>query len=99
MIPTTLKIGGHHVTVGTASLDNGNGECEVGKNVITLDNGLVFSQAESSLIHEIFHFLNTTLDDAPLGHALLDSLAEQFYQVLVDNNPPGRAIFETTTLL
>jgi hypothetical protein len=33
-----------------------------------------------ALIHEAMHFMNSSLN-----HALLDSLAEQIYQVLADN--------------
>lgn len=50
-----------------------NGEIRINKD-------LSQTQKESTLIHEILYFCNTTLD-----HALLDSLAEQLYQALKDN--------------
>ena len=37
-------------------------------------------------IHEAFHGFNTTMDTQnDFGHALLDSLSEQFYAFLIDN--------------
>ena len=40
---------------------------------------------EATLIHEIFHVMNSTIGVSKVGHSLLDSLSEQFYQVLHDN--------------
>ena len=85
-IPKKIKIGGHIVKVSCKEkLENLNGDFNWETNTIRIDKSLPQSQKESTLIHEIFHVLNTTLDEIPLGHALLDSLSEQFYQVLSDN--------------
>lgn len=86
-IPEKLKIGGHLFDIDQSEeLDDINGDTDFRKNRIRIDSGLTQSQKESTLIHEIFHVLNCTLDDKDYGHALLDSLSEQFYQVLRDNN-------------
>lgn len=85
-IPTHLKIGGHNIKVMLKELpEDIAGASDVHKNEIHINSRLPQSQREASLIHEIFHFLNWTFDSQPLGHALLDAFAEQFYQVLTDN--------------
>lgn len=86
IIPKKIKVGGHEITIDCSKeLAGINGEAVVGENLIKICKTLPQSQKESTLIHEIFHFLNTTLDASTLGHAVLDSLSEQFYQVLSDN--------------
>lgn len=67
-------------------LENDLGKTQFTKGIITIDEEIPQSQKESTLIHEIFHCLNTTMDASTLGHAMLDSLSEQFYQVLKDNH-------------
>lgn len=86
-IPKQLKVGGHTIKV---TLDDGDkeecGSYDVFKNEITISPKLPKSQQEATLIHEIFHVLNTTFENGHnFSHALLDSLSEQFYQVLSDN--------------
>jgi len=61
------------------------GECDTTENIITIDKDACQTQQEATLIHEIFHALNTTLDGSQDGHRILDSLSEQFYQVLKEN--------------
>lgn len=86
IIPNELKIGGHIIRVEEAVLaEDDAAESNVHQNLIRINSNLPQSQKEAALIHEIFHYLNWTFDTQPLGHALLDSLAEQFYQVLSDN--------------
>jgi len=87
-IPKTLKIGGHIVKIDyTQDLENDNGNSDFSKNLISICKTLPQDQKESTLIHEILHFLNSTLGgENTLSHCLLDSLAEQIYQVLKDNN-------------
>jgi hypothetical protein len=82
-IPKKLKIGAHTYTV--RELEGWQDGEAVGiedpnKNQITLDSQLSNTRKEAKLFHEIFHVMNYGLD-----HALLDSLAEQLYQVLSDN--------------
>ena len=84
-IPPSLKLGGHTIKVVFAVLEKCNGESDFATNTITIDSSLTKSQQESTLFHEILHFSNSTLDDSELGHALLDALAEQLYQVFSDN--------------
>lgn len=82
-IPKQLKIGGHKykVLITKTGLDSGDyGELEIETNTIRINPDLPQSNKESTLIHEILHAVNTTLD-----HELLDSLSEQIYQVLKDN--------------
>ncbi len=80
-----LKIGGHKYRVeytnNISKLESEDcGRVSREKGIIYIDNTLMKSEQEVSLIHEIFHILNTELN-----HELLDSLAQQLYQVLTDN--------------
>ena len=85
-IPSSLKIGGHRFKVDKSKVLQGdNGETDVGICVIRISKDLTQSQQEATLIHELFHAINPTLDNEHLGHALIDSLAEQIYQILKDN--------------
>jgi hypothetical protein len=87
-IPQTLKIGGHIVSIDCSQeLENENGNSKFSKNLINICKTLPQDQQEATLIHEILHYLNSTLGgESTLSHCLLDSLAEQIYQVLKDNN-------------
>ena len=85
-IPKKLKIGGHIIKIEiNQELDGKNGETDWKTNTIKICKTVPQSQKEGTLIHEIFHVLNTTLGENADHHALIDSLAEQFYQVLADN--------------
>lgn len=86
IIPKKIKIGGHWFKI-TKETGSGNmGWCDSEKNVINIGPKAPQSQQEATLIHEIFHALNTTFSGGHnFSHALLDSLSEQFYQVLSDN--------------
>ena len=88
-IPQFLKIGGHTyqvVLTNDQSLLEGAQACmDEREGTIWIDNTAPQTVQESSLIHEIFHALNATLSEGDLGHALIESLSEQFYQVLHDN--------------
>ncbi len=82
-IPSKLKIGGHIISVREVEMIDDttcSGDSSYTNGEIRLNIDLAQTQKEASLIHEIFHFLNTTLN-----HELLDSLSEQIYQVLRDN--------------
>lgn len=87
-IPKKLKIGGHWVNVVLDEhMPEGlDAEYQSDKLLIRIDAHNPQSIKESSLIHEIMHVLNGTFDSDTLGHSLLDSLSEQLYQVLKDNN-------------
>ena len=73
-IPKNLKIGGHQIKVLIKPMWKG------GDNEIWIKAELSDTQMESTLVHEILHGINSTLD-----HVVLDSLSEQLYQVLKDN--------------
>lgn len=84
-LPKKLKIGGHTFKVSEVEL-NSLGECDSTKNTIKIMKGIPESQKVATLIHEIFHAINTTFSHGHnFSHSLLDSLSEQFYQVLSDN--------------
>lgn len=82
--PATLKIGAHTVRVVVADHwqeDAGNfGEWVADENTIYLRNDISDTLMFSTLIHEVMHVMNSTME-----HAFLDSLAEQLSQVLLDN--------------
>ena len=85
-IPKNLKIGGHTIKVEISHLENDNGISDFEKNLITICDTLPQDQKESTLFHEMMHFMNSTFSENQLNHLLLDSLAEQLYQILKDNN-------------
>lgn len=78
-IPKQVTIGGREIAVkfvdmkpvGMADYENGE---------ILIKKGMKRSAQEAVFFHELFHHINTTM-----SHALLDSLAEQTYQVLKTN--------------
>lgn len=83
--PNQLKIGAHTIQVVIAESWEGSEACDYGefvkeKGTIYIKEGLPPSLLLSTLVHEVFHVINSTLD-----HALLDSLSEQVAQVLWDN--------------
>lgn len=83
-IPKKLKIGGHDIQVRLIEFGDADGLCgntAYSKGEITINKELPQSQREATLIHEIFHVLNTTM-----SHDLIDSLSEQLYQVLKEND-------------
>jgi len=82
-IPKKLRIGGHIYSVRMLEgWQDGEAMAteDPNKNEITIDSELSQSKKEAKLIHEILHGLNCSLE-----HGLLDSLAEQLYQVFSDN--------------
>lgn len=84
-IPKELNIGGHLVKIEIEEMDDMSGCWLNESNTIKICKSLSQSQKESTLIHEILHVLNSELDGREIGHMLLDSLANQLYQVLADN--------------
>ena len=84
-IPKKLKIGGHIFKIDCSKeLKDMDGECARDENTLRICKTLPQNQKEVTLIHEIFHALNASFDEGNY-HMILDSLSEQFYQVLVDN--------------
>ena len=85
-IPSEVKIGGHLVTVKFDNLKDANGEFDWNTNTISLEKDLPDDQKQSAFIHECLHAMNSSWGDGDFGHALLDSLSEQIYQLLRDND-------------
>lgn len=84
-IPKQLKVGGHIIKVdSTSELPGEDGSFSSRENMIRICKLLPQSQKEMTLIHEILHSLNSTFHQGD-KHTILDSLAEQLYQVLSDN--------------
>lgn len=80
IIPSQLKIGGHIFTIERREMDGKCGETDYNKYTITIDAALKGIGEGATLIHEIFHVINGEFD-----HTLLESLAQQLFQVLSDN--------------
>lgn len=80
-IPKQLRVGSHTYEVKQIEELDKCGATNRDNNVISLGANLPPDQKEATLIHEIFHAINNELD-----HTLLDSLAEQWYSVLKENN-------------
>lgn len=76
-----LKIGGHKVKLVVEPLKHDTGEFDYANNTITIDRNVSPSMQQSTLLHEAMHGMNTTVN-----HEFLDSLAEQLFQFLVDND-------------
>jgi len=85
-IPKKIKIGGHEfkIVFKKASLvDEGNadsGSLDTDSNTIEINEKLTQSQKEVTLLHEIFHAMNTELNEV-----MVESLSQQLYQVFMDN--------------
>lgn len=83
-IPKQLKIGGHTYKVIVTKDGFGDAPCgqtDYDKGEIRINANCIQSEVEQSVFHEAMHVMNKTLN-----HELLDSLSEQFYQLLKDNN-------------
>ena len=81
-----MKIGSHRIKIVFAELEEDNAKFDWSKNTITIEESLPPDQMFSALIHEVMHVCNSTLDSSDMGHALLDSLAEQLSDVLIAND-------------
>lgn len=79
-IPSKVKVGAHTYEVKFIDELDKCGATNRDKNIISISTDLPYDQQEATFIHEIFHAINNELD-----HTLLDSLAEQWYQVLTEN--------------
>ena len=85
----TIKVGGHEYTVVVKPIDKDGdlASCDYNTATITIDQTItVQTIRESAFLHEIMHACNSTFGYEGIEHGLLDSLAEQLYQVLKDNN-------------
>ncbi len=84
-IPKQVKIGGHIYSIDFKNLEDDVGQCDTANLKITIEKDAKQSIKESTLLHEAVHAMNPTFDDGD-RHALMDSLTEQIYQFLKDNN-------------
>jgi Zn-dependent peptidase ImmA (M78 family) len=86
-IPKILKIGAHTYTIHVVTPpiltedDASQGANCPKRNIIEINSSLAPSHQVVTLLHEILHTLNSELN-----HVVLDSLAEQLTQVLLDND-------------
>ena len=85
-MPKTLKIGAHTYDLVFAEHWEGKDDLDLAETshktqTIYILKGLSHTQTFSAILHETMHVMNVTLN-----HELLDSLAEQISQVLLDNN-------------
>lgn len=85
-IPKTIKIGGHLYKIRLEKEIENMGTCSAKSNTIVIEANMSQDQQEATLIHEIFHAMNTTFGSDVLSHSLLDSFSEQMYAVLKENN-------------
>ena len=79
------KIQAHNVEVKTVSpscLDGNAGLSIFPKNIIKISSELKYTQYVETLVHEIIHFCNGELEER-----VVDGLAQQLTQVLLDNAP------------
>jgi hypothetical protein len=85
-MPEELKIGGHIWKVKLEKLSEDDlGSTDWNTKTILISNELPEDMQHSALLHEILHACNSTWGSTEMGHALLDSIAEQLYQVISDN--------------
>ena len=90
LIPSQVKIGGITYKVEVANTwperdgvgpEADHGYCSNERDTLYIGSNLSPKAKEITLIHEALHAMNTTID-----HEFLDSLAEQLYQFLSDND-------------
>lgn len=82
-IPKKLKIGGHtvKVSVHNNTINNADGSWSSDDNEICIKESLPATQKEVTLIHEILHACNISMDEVKV-----EFLAQALYQVIIDNN-------------
>lgn len=82
-LPSKLKIGGHVVHVELVEMED-CGTFDPKTNRIRISKDLPDSQQGATFFHEILHAINQNLGDGT-EHILLESIAQQLYQVFSDN--------------
>ena len=83
-IPKKVKIGAHTYTIDLVPskiIEDECGSISYPDQEITINKDLSQTMQEATLLHEAIHAMNTTID-----HELMDSLAEQIYSFLKENN-------------
>lgn len=84
-IPRTLLIGGHRIKVKYVdTVDKKDESCvglaDTSSGEILIRKRMKRSMQEATFFHEALHHMNVSIN-----HALLDSIAEQMYQMLKVN--------------
>lgn len=82
-----LKVGAHRYALEIVANQDGDcGSTDFIKGVISIHADMSLSMRGSTLIHEAFHAFNPTLGEEHTAHALLDSLSDQMYTFLFEND-------------
>ena len=80
-IPKQVTVGGRKIRIQFIEMPKGVvGTANYEDGTILIKKNMSRASQEATFIHELFHHMNTTMN-----HALLDSLAEQTYQVFRHN--------------
>lgn len=82
IFPKKLKIGGHTIklSVHNNTVNNADGSWCSEDNEICIKKSLPMSQKEVTLIHEILHCANNSMDEVKV-----EFLAQALYQAIIDN--------------
>lgn len=80
-----IKIGGHTVEIVVKNIGDDCGVAEFHAGQIHIEERLPQTLKESTLFHEILHYINSTFGSTHISHSLQDSLSEQLYQVFKEN--------------
>jgi hypothetical protein len=88
-IPSSVKIGGHYLTVEITNNNESIGNDEIGrtqlaKNIIWLNENYPNSRQEEALLHEIIHNCLYDLQEEQ-DEKMVERLGVILYQVIVDN--------------
>ena len=80
-IPDKIKSGGLWWAVRYSADIENLGETDYDSMEIILSSTIPRELQESTFFHELHHTFNTTVD-----HALMDSISNQYFQVIKDND-------------
>lgn len=89
-IPKQLKIGVHLVEIKVLPKvfipEEECGSFDFDTNTIIIDENLPLDRQWETLLHEIFHAINSTYGSDLTEHAIIDFWAVALYQILKENN-------------
>lgn len=84
-IPETIKVGALTYKIEITPLEDDCGDFDSLTSTIRINSAMPQDAQEATLIHELFHAMNSEFADGPM-HAFMDSLALQWYAVLKEND-------------
>lgn len=88
IIPPTIKIAGVTYTIelvqGLRADDDCSGRALPTKGKIQLDKDMCAGITNATLLHEVFEIIKVE-NELKMSHRALQTMATQFYQVIVDN--------------